>query len=124
MDGRALVEIAECTVLSNGEIIQVRNAQDISFVTTQTTDFKLQGSVDGVEGYNDIEDSGFTGGDGSNGQQFKMSVYRCERFTHLKVVLTGAQARAVAIRRMLRQDPAPTSSDYIKHIIDPVAGTA
>lgn len=112
--------------IASGAAVAVNGAFDISFVITQCTAFKLQGSMDGGSTYADVAGSSTplgASGTLTAGTTYMVSCTRC-RFSHLKPVFSGTNPTVSYIRRVMRQAPI-TIPDPVTQttIIDPVAGT-
>ena len=115
------------TVAATTVAITVNDAFDISFIITNCTAFKLQGSFDGGTTYSDIAGSGTVLGAAgvlTLGSPYVMSLTRC-RASHIKPVFSGTNPVVTVVRRVTRVVPVnlPGTSAAVT-LIDPVAGTA
>lgn len=113
-------------ILTNG-VVAVAGAFDVTFIASQCTAFKLQGSLDGGSTYNDIAGSStLLGASGTltAGTTYSLSLTRC-RFDHIKAIFSGTNPVVSYVRRVLRQAPVLNLDRTLQTtIIDPVAGTA
>ena len=114
-------------------IVAIAGAIDTTIVAKDFNTFKLQGSKDNGATYADIAGSALTGaGAGTLGV---MSVYRCQAFDHIKVVMDAGNVTFIQHRpRAVPYTPAawPTTqngvvtppSALIGNLIDPQLGAA
>lgn len=113
-------------ILTTGTI-KTDRAFDLCFLVTQATSFKLQGSADDGNSYNDIEGSStLVGATGTltASVAYAISLTRC-RFDHVKAIFAGTNPTCIAVRQSARQSPKADHDNAIQvTIIDPIAGTA
>ena len=115
------------TVAATTVAIACNDAFDFSFLITNCTAFKLQGSFDGGSTYSDIAGSGSVLGAAGTltlGSAYIMSLTRC-RASNIKPVFSGTNPVVLVVRRVTRVVPVnlPGTSAAVT-LIDPVAGTA
>ena len=105
----------------NGLVVPIEGAIDTCIFVTGHNTFKLQGSKDGGSTYADIAGSS-TPGNGSTDKA--ISVFACQVFDHIKVVID--QGTCWAVRQWTRTTPVGPSllaTANQKNLIDPQLGT-
>lgn len=118
---------AAVQALATNTAIKVDGALDISFLVTNCTAFKLQGSSDNGSTFNDIKNSStLLGASGTLTASvgYIVTLVRC-RFSHLKAIFSGSNPTCMVVRRWIRQSPV-VGLDKTKQLtlIDPELGTA
>ncbi len=127
MSDYSLAQMAQITNVVTTGIVAVDNAMDITFIFTQCTAAKVQGSANGTD-YSDIEGSSSLLGSAGTltlTTAYTLSFVRASGFTHMKPIFSGTNPICTCVRRWLRQSPIITIVRTVqRHIIGPVAGTA
>ena len=127
MSDMSLALNADINVCTSGTAIAVSAAYDITFIISNCTSFKLQGSIDGVVSYADL--AGTSSTLGASGTltlttTYTLSMVRC-RPGFLKPVFSGTNPSVVCVRRRLRQSPKIGLVRTTQNTItDPQYGTA